>query len=559
MNPSHFTYPIKRIGLIGGGQLGKMTAQAAKKMGFVINVLDPNPRCPTSSLADVHITGSLYDAAKLKALAQISDILTYDVEHVNTEVLIELEQAHYPIHPSPQLLALIQDKFKQKQALLAHQIPTARFQALSELTLESLTDFTFPMVQKTREGGYDGKGVMILRGPEDFNQALPPPFFVEEFVEFTKELAVMVARTSSGEMACYPVVEMIFDEATNICDIVAVPAQIDSALTKRAQELALQVVESLKGVGVFGIEMFLTTQGDILVNEIAPRPHNSGHYTLEACVTSQFEQLIRILSDLPLGSVELVRPAVMWNLLGAPDQHGWPVIEGLHEALAIEGLSFHFYGKEQLQPSRKMGHLTIVDRELNSAVKKLQQIKSQLKITAQHPPQETVLKLPLVGIIMGSDSDLPILKEAAQLLDDFHIPYELTLVSAHRTPHRLFDYASTAEKRGLEVIIAGAGGAAHLPGMVASLTALPVIGVPVKTSSLQGLDSLLSIVQMPAGIPVATVAINNAKNAALLAAQILGVKHPDIRQQFKEHTAKTTQTVLEKAERLEKLGYAHFS
>jgi len=265
-----FPYPIQKIGLIGGGQLGKMLIQIAKKMGFYVTILDPSPRCPAASLADQVIIGDFYDAAKLKALAAVSEVLTYEIEHIDTQTLLELQQDGHRILPSPQVLATIQDKLEQKKILQAHHIPVPAFEAITELTPSYLAQIELPVVQKTRCGGYDGKGVMILKNLADSQHILTKPSIIEEFVDVAKELAIIIARTAEGETVCYPVVEMIFDDKTNICDIVAVPARIEAHVAQRAQQLALQAIEVLEGVGVFAVEMFLTASGQILVNEIAP-------------------------------------------------------------------------------------------------------------------------------------------------------------------------------------------------------------------------------------------------------------------------------------------------
>ncbi len=379
MNQETFPYPIKRIGIIGGGQLGKMSAQAAKQMGFYVTVLDAAPQCPAAHIADAQIVGHLYDADKLRALAKVSDVLTYEIEHIDTQTLKSLHNEGHTIYPSPAVLEIIQDKLTQKQMLAKNGIPVPPFEAIDDL--ETLTHF--PVVQKARKGGYDGKGVVVLKSPADRVNALQTPSMIEELIDFDKELAIIIARTPTGEMATYPIVEMVFDDKTNICDIVAAPAQIDEITAEKARQIARHAIESLEGVGVFGVEMFLTREGQILINEIAPRPHNSGHYTIEACVTSQFEQLIRVISGLPLGISDLLRPAAMLNLLGEPGYSGPPEIEGLHEALAIPGLSFHLYDKANTQPFRKMGHITILDESLESAIAKIQEVKNILKIKAE--------------------------------------------------------------------------------------------------------------------------------------------------------------------------------
>lgn len=374
-----FSYPLAHIGIIGGGQLGRMTAQQAKRMGFHVTVLDPWPNCPAHHLADQQIIGDLYDGEKLRLLAEISDIITYDVEHIDVQTLKALAQVGHKIHPSPDLLEIIQDKLKQKQILAQHNVPVPNYEPIDTITADYLAQAHFPIVQKARLGGYDGKGVVVLNSPDD--TPLTGACLIEEYIDFEKELAVMVARTAQGETACYPVVEMVFDQQTHICDSVFAPARISATITDRVQQVALQAVEALAGVGIFGVEMFLTKDERILVNEIAPRPHNSGHYTIEACLTCQFEQLIRAITGLPLGETTLLRPVAMLNLLGTAT--GAPVIEGLSEALAIPGLTFHFYGKATTRPFRKMGHVTILDTQLDKALEKIAQVKNILKITAK--------------------------------------------------------------------------------------------------------------------------------------------------------------------------------
>ena len=374
MNQSY--YPIKRIGIIGGGQLAQMSAQAAKTMGFYVTILDPVANCPASDIADSKIVGSLYDPEKLIALANVSDVLTYDIEHIDIKTLQKLADAKHAIYPSPKTLSVIQDKLKQKQLFEQHNIPTAKFEAVDKLSPKHIAKL--PFVQKARMGGYDGKGVIILKN--DITDALKTPSIIEEIIDFDKELAIIIARNINGETVCYPIVEMVFDDKTNICDIVAAPAKISLEIEQQAQKIALQAIEALDGVGVFGVEMFLTHDGQVLINEIAPRPHNSGHYTIEACVTSQFEQLIRIISGLPLGNTDLLRPSVMLNLLGEENYTGTPIIIGLQEALAISGLSLHWYNKETTRPSRKMGHITVLDKNLANALNKVKKAKNILTI-----------------------------------------------------------------------------------------------------------------------------------------------------------------------------------
>jgi len=373
-----FNYSTLRVGIIGGGQLGKIMAQKAKKMGFHVTILDPTPNCPAAQVSDKQIIGGFHDERKLSQLVEENDVTTFELEHVDTSILKKMYDDGNKIYPSPYLIELIQDKFKQKELLDKKGIPVPLYKEVkSEACLES---FGFPVIQKARKGGYDGKGVVLLKSKDDLSKAIKADSFIEELVDIEKEIAVMVARNIEGEIVCYPVVEMLFDERVNICDIVIAPARIDEEIRKQVEEIAIKSIEVLDGVGVFGVELFLTKDNRILLNEIAPRPHNSGHYTIESCLTSQFEQLIRAVTNLPLGSTKLISPSAMVNLLGEEGYKGEPIIEGIHEALEISGLSFHFYGKEQTSPFRKMGHITVLDESLDEALKKAQIAKQILKV-----------------------------------------------------------------------------------------------------------------------------------------------------------------------------------
>lgn len=380
-------FPLCRLGIIGGGQLAKMMTQEAKRMGFFVTVLDPTPSSPASQVADEEIVAGFYDEEGLAKLCTRSDVVTYDIEHVNTQFLKSLPGKE-KIHPSPELLETIQDKFRQRTVLREAGLPVPSFTLLEEDTPSAFRTFGFPLVQKARFGGYDGKGVAILKGEEDFPKRLQGPSFLERYVPIARELSVLVARSTTGEIRVYPVVEMLFEPKAHICDLVLAPARIPENIAERAKELGVRCVEILNGVGIFAIEMFLTESGELLINEIAPRPHNSGHFTIEACVTSQFEEHLRAILGLPLGSTKLLTPAVMVNLLGEEGTSGPPVIEGLEEALAIEGVSIHIYGKWESRPFRKMGHVTVVDETLEGALEKAYKIKTILKIRGERKERE---------------------------------------------------------------------------------------------------------------------------------------------------------------------------
>ena len=374
----NFNYSSLKLGIIGGGQLGKIMSQKAKKLGFHVTILDPTPNCPAAQVSDRQIVAGFYDKEKLEQLVKECDVTTFELEHVDTEVLKKLYDQDYKIFPSPYVMELIQDKYEQKKLLDEKGIAVPKYKKVE--SKDDLKSFGLPVIQKARKGGYDGKGVMLLRDENDLNNSIKADSFIEELVDIDKELAIIVARNIEGEIAVYPVVEMLFDERVNICDIVMAPARISENLEKIAKEMAIKSIEILDGVGIFGVEMFLTKKGEILLNEIAPRPHNSGHYTFESCTTSQFEQIIRAVTNLPLGSTKLISPSVMVNLLGEEGYEGEPFIEGIHEALEIPELSFHFYGKKETKPFRKMGHITVLSEDLDEALKKALKAKDILKI-----------------------------------------------------------------------------------------------------------------------------------------------------------------------------------
>lgn len=381
-----YPYPVARIGIIGGGQLGRMMVKAAKRLGCTCVVLDPTPGSPAGQVAGHQIVGAYHDPARLRELAESCDVTTFDIEDIDTDTLIELEREGRTIHPSPSLLAEIQDKLRQKRLLAAAGIPTAGFVEVEGDERAAFARFGYPLVQKARRGGYDGRGVAVLKSAADFNAYLPVPSLVERFVPADKELAVLVARGRDGDTRSYPVVEMRFRPGENVLDLLLAPAQVPPEIAAAAQGLAVRTVHALGGVGIFGIELFLTADGTLLVNEVAPRTHNSGHYTIEACITDQFEQHLRAILGLPLGSTDLLCPAAMINLLGAPGHRGRPVIRGMAAALAIPGVCLHIYGKAATTPFRKMGHVTVLDRDLGAARDKAERVRGLLEITGEDHP-----------------------------------------------------------------------------------------------------------------------------------------------------------------------------
>ncbi len=383
-----YPYPVARIGIIGGGQLGRMMVRAARSLGCTCVVLDPTPNSPAGQVAGHQIVGNYHDPAALRELAESCDVTTFDIEDIDTHTLIELSRAGRRIFPCPGLLADIQDKLSQKQVLTAAGIANAKFVAADQPDAEQFRQFGYPLVQKARRGGYDGRGVQVMQTAADFERHLPVPSLIERFIPARMELAVMVARGQDGDTRCYPPVEMVVRAGENILDMLLAPARIPAAVAEAARRLAIETVQALAGVGIFGVEMFLTKNGELLVNEVAPRTHNSGHYTIEACMTDQFEQQLRAITGLPLGAVDLLAPAAMINLLGAPGFTGRPVIRGLRAALAIPGVSLHLYGKATTRAHRKMGHVTVLDQDIERAREKAERVRDLIRIEGEE--EETV-------------------------------------------------------------------------------------------------------------------------------------------------------------------------
>ncbi|CAN0892839.1 Phosphoribosylaminoimidazole carboxylase, chloroplastic (Fragment) [Linum grandiflorum] len=545
----------KVVGVLGGGQLGRMLCQSGSEMGIKVIVLDPLVGCPASSIAHHHMVGSFDDSATVEDFAKRCGVLTVEIEHVDVATLERLEQKGVDCQPKASTIRTIQDKYLQKVHFARHGIPLPEFMQIDDLEGAKRAGdlFGYPLMIKSKRLAYDGRGNAVAKSEEDLSSAVTSlggfghGLYVEKWAPFVKELAVIVARGRDGSIVCYPVVETLHRE--NICHIVKAPAVVPWKIRQLATDVARKAVSSLEGAGVFAVELFLTNDGQILLNEVAPRPHNSGHHTIDACYTSQYEQHLRAVLGLPLGDPSMKTPAaMMYNLLGEEEGD-----EGFHlahqligKALTIPGANVHWYDKPEMRKQRKMGHVTIVGPSMGIVEARM---NSMLKEKRSDTPTKDA---PRVGIIMGSDSDLPVMKDAARILTMFGVPHEVKIVSAHRTPELMYSYALSARDRGLQLIIAGAG------GMVASLTPLPVIGVPVRSSSLDGMDSLLSIVQMPRGVPVATVAINNATNAGLLAVRILGAGDPDLLARMSQYQEDTRNDVLNKAGKLQSQGWESY-
>jgi len=375
---------LPRLGIVGGGQLARMLLQESSKLSLHVSVLDPDPACPAAPLAQRFIKGGFHDAMAIRTLAEGCGVLTYDLEHVDTAVLESLQGPGLKVYPSPASMALVQDKLVQRRTQAAAGLPVPEFCAVEGSLEEALEAFGYPAVQKARRHGYDGKGVAILRGPGDLENALPAEdSMLERCVDLQAELAVMVARSPLGEVRAYPAVRMVMDPRANLLDALQVPAGLPAALESDARTLALRTAEAFGLVGVAGVELFLDVQGRLLVNEIAPRPHNSGHYTIEACASSQYSQHLRAILGLPLGDARLLSPAATVNLLGSTLGSGPARVDGLPGALSVPGAHVHLYGKAQTRPFRKMGHVTALAESAAIALERALKARDALRIVPE--------------------------------------------------------------------------------------------------------------------------------------------------------------------------------
>ncbi|KAL9025257.1 MAG: hypothetical protein Q9196_005887 [Gyalolechia fulgens] len=592
----------KTVGVLGGGQLGRMLTEAATRRNIKIITLDAkNSPAKQINASSLHIDGSFADPDAIRQLAERCDVLTVEIEHVNTDVLEDIATGvnctQREVQPSWRTIRTIQDKPVQKEHLRSHNIPTAPSVVLNEpCSKEELEkigmQLGFPFMLKSRTEAYDGRGNYPIKSQADIPAGMAAlrdrPLYAEKWANFRMELATMVVKTTEDadekwqeSTVAYPVVETIHEDS--ICKLVYAPARsVSDSVLEKAQELARAAVATFWGKGVFGVEMFLLEDDEILVNEIAPRPHNSGHYTIEACPMSQYDAHLRAILGMPITSEDVGfiggdTNALMLNILGGSEPTSHQAL--VEEADAVRRARVHLYGKGDARPGRKMGHVTLVADSMSKAVAGMEPLISLAdliraeRLCAQSKPtlqkggrtdtqrvqdEPTSSKTPLVAVTMGSKSDSSVLAPGIKFLEQLEIPFLVTITSAHRTPEKMREFAKTAADDGIKVIIAAAGGAAHLPGMIAAHTWLPVVGVPVRGKFLDGLDSLLSQNQMPAGCPVATVGIDNSVNAAQYAARILALHDVNIRKRLKQYLADQTSAVLEDSDKLERLGFEAF-
>jgi 5-(carboxyamino)imidazole ribonucleotide synthase len=371
-----------KLGVLGGGQLGRMLIQSCVNFDVFTSVLDPDSQAPCAGFSNEFRKGSITDYETVYNFGKKVDLLTIEIENVNTKALQQLENEGVKVFPQPKVIEIIQDKRIQKQFYLDNNIPTAEFILINNRADIQKNESFLPAFQKLGKGGYDGGGVKRISSIQDLDKAFDAPSLLEKAVDFEKEISVITARNSDGEISVFPVVECVFHPEYNLVDYLISPASISKYHEDKAREIAIDLTQKLGIVGILATEMFLTKDGEILVNECAPRPHNSGHQTIDANYTSQYEQHLRAILNLPLGSTEIRQASAMVNVLGSDGYSGQVIYEGLDDVLKIEGAKVYLYGKKLTKPHRKMGHITIVDNNVDQLRAKVEQIKSLIKVIA---------------------------------------------------------------------------------------------------------------------------------------------------------------------------------
>ncbi len=368
-----------KIGVLGGGQLGRMLIQEAINLNLHIHIMDPDQNAPCASIAQTFTCGAITDFDAVMEFGKDKNLITVEIENVNIEALEMLEKSGVQVYPQPHVLKIIKDKGTQKQFYKKNGIPTSPFVIFDSAQELMNASIELPAVQKLRTGGYDGKGVQILK---DAKSSFDAPHLIENLIDFEKEISIIVARNDKGQISTFPSVECEFNPEAHLVEFLFSPAEISQEIENKAKEIAADLIEKIDMVGILAVEMFLTKSGDILVNEIAPRPHNSGHHTIECCETSQFAQHLRAILSLPLGSTALIQPGAMINLLGEKGHTGTAIYGGLSDLLDHDNVFPHLYGKEQTKPFRKMGHVTITGKTLKEVKETAEKIKDIIQITA---------------------------------------------------------------------------------------------------------------------------------------------------------------------------------
>lgn len=372
-----------KIGILGGGQLGRMILQEAINYNIDLHILDPNENAPCSGLSPHFVQGDFNNYDDVMAFGKNLDVITIEIEHVNIQALKDLESMGKQVFPQAQVVEIIQDKGLQKEFYKKHNLPTADFTILDSDVKSGLKNSSFPLVQKMRKGGYDGKGVQIIKSVDMLETAFDAPSVIEDMVPFEKELAVIVHRNIQGEINAFPCVEMEFNPKSNLVEFLFSPAEISDEIEQKAQEIAKNCAGKFNIVGTLAVEFFLLKSGELLINECAPRVHNSGHHTIECNYTSQFMQHLRAIANLPLGNTSIKSPGVMVNLVGEEHHQGIAKIEGFEEVLKMGNVYVHLYGKTETKPNRKIGHATIIHQNLDKAKELARQVMKTIRIVAE--------------------------------------------------------------------------------------------------------------------------------------------------------------------------------
>jgi len=373
-------YGDLKLGILGGGQLGRMLIQQAINYNVTVKVLDPDREAPCKKLCDEFVVGSLSDFDTVYNFGKKTDLLTIEIEKVNVDALEQLEKEGVMVYPQARVIRLIQDKGLQKQFFKQNDIPTAPFQIISNKTELEQTTMPFPYIQKLRRDGYDGRGVYKVIDQSYLDNAFKEPSLIEQWIDFEKEIAVIVARNESGDISAFPMVEMEFNPDVNLVEFLITPSTLPFEIHQEAERIAKKIADDLKIVGLLAVEMFLTKDGQILVNELAPRPHNSGHQSIEGNVVSQFEQHLRAIFNQPMGDTACLNNAIMVNVLGEEGHEGPAVYQGIEKILKCPGVYVHLYGKALTKPYRKMGHVTIIDADREKAIEKARFVQKTLKV-----------------------------------------------------------------------------------------------------------------------------------------------------------------------------------
>lgn len=383
MKDYHFAGKDFKLGILGGGQLGRMLIQEAINLNISTSVLDPDPNAPCRFLTETFVCGDFKDEEVVYNFGKTVDVLTVEIEHVNVAALKRLQSEGVKVYPEPHVLEIVQDKGLQKEFFTVNEIATAPY-FLVESNEELLSHKDrFPLMMKLRKGGYDGKGVMKIQDESKIESAFNAPSILEELIDFSTEVSVIAARNANGEIKLFPVVDMEFNPEANLVEFLCSPARVDVTVTAKALATAEEVISKLKVTGILAIEMFVTKQGDVLVNEIAPRPHNSGHQTIEGNVTSQFAQHLRAILGLPLGDTSIIKPSVMINLLGEKGYEGEALYHGIGDVMNMSGVYVHLYGKKITKPMRKMGHVTVTASRQAEAIEKAKIVQQKIKVVSE--------------------------------------------------------------------------------------------------------------------------------------------------------------------------------